>query len=260
MRDRETIDSELKAMATWRHSVREQGGQPSSRQIDALLDERLGHRSEAPEADVVAATQGDIDIVAGPHRDTTLDAALHHRWTLPRRLRLLAALPLSLVGVVALVVVLLSVHDARPTAQPTVIPPSDMRPEPIAPKLQSPVNPNPAPLGIVDRAFIDVLKQRDVPIPSNDYALAHGHAVCEDLSRNADFAEAVRSVQQSSIWDADQSADFAAGAVASYCPQSVTASPDQAQQTVQDALSQLQAIDRGLQGIRDDLQDALGQP
>ena len=40
MRDRETIDSELRSLAAVRRSIREHGGEPSSRQIDELLDER----------------------------------------------------------------------------------------------------------------------------------------------------------------------------------------------------------------------------
>jgi hypothetical protein len=40
-RDRETIDSELRLLAAVRRSIREHGGEPSSRQVDELLDERL---------------------------------------------------------------------------------------------------------------------------------------------------------------------------------------------------------------------------
>ena len=40
MRDRETIDSELRLLAAVRRSIREHGGEPSSRQIDELLGER----------------------------------------------------------------------------------------------------------------------------------------------------------------------------------------------------------------------------
>jgi hypothetical protein len=43
MRDRETIDSELRLLAAVRWSIREHGGEPSSRQVDELLDERLAH-------------------------------------------------------------------------------------------------------------------------------------------------------------------------------------------------------------------------
>ena len=47
MRDRETIDSELRRVAAELRSIRERGGRPSSRQLDALLDERLGHPADA---------------------------------------------------------------------------------------------------------------------------------------------------------------------------------------------------------------------
>jgi hypothetical protein len=40
MRDRETIDSELRLLAAVRRSIREHGGEPSSRQVDRLVDER----------------------------------------------------------------------------------------------------------------------------------------------------------------------------------------------------------------------------
>ena len=39
-----TIDSELRLLAAVRWSIREHGGEPSSRQVDELLDERLAHR------------------------------------------------------------------------------------------------------------------------------------------------------------------------------------------------------------------------
>ena len=48
MRDLETIDSELRLLAAVRWSIREHGGEPSSRQVDELLDERLAHRGAAP--------------------------------------------------------------------------------------------------------------------------------------------------------------------------------------------------------------------
>jgi len=44
MRDLDTIDSELRLLAAVRWSIREHGGEPSSRQVDELLDERLAHR------------------------------------------------------------------------------------------------------------------------------------------------------------------------------------------------------------------------
>jgi hypothetical protein len=40
---RETIDSELRLLAAVRRSIREHGGEPSSRQVDEWLDERLSH-------------------------------------------------------------------------------------------------------------------------------------------------------------------------------------------------------------------------
>jgi hypothetical protein len=42
--DLETIDSELRLIAAVRWSIREHGGEPSSRQVDELLGERLALR------------------------------------------------------------------------------------------------------------------------------------------------------------------------------------------------------------------------
>jgi len=39
MRDRDTIDAELRLLAAVRWSIREHDGQSSSRQVDELLDE-----------------------------------------------------------------------------------------------------------------------------------------------------------------------------------------------------------------------------
>ncbi len=244
MRDRNTIDSELRRLAAVRRSIRERGGEPSSRQVDELLDERLGHCAEAPETEAVDAC--DTKVVAGTwsHDDITP----YRRKGVLRRLGLPAALPLSLLAVATVFVVMFVVHGPHPTAQPTVVPPSSARPNPAAPNAHAPL------LDIVDRAFIDVLKKEGVPVPSHEYVMTHGHAVCDFLAHQPNFAEAVRFVQQSSIWDADQSADFTAGAIISYCPQYETASSDEMQQPFQDALSDMQTIQGRLQGIQDDLQ------
>jgi hypothetical protein len=47
VRDIETIYSELRLIAAVRGSIREHGGEPSSRQLDELLDKRLAHRGRA---------------------------------------------------------------------------------------------------------------------------------------------------------------------------------------------------------------------
>ena len=43
MRDLDAIDSGLRLLAAVRWSIREHGGEPSSRQVDGLPDERLTH-------------------------------------------------------------------------------------------------------------------------------------------------------------------------------------------------------------------------
>ena len=253
MRDREAIDSELWRIALRRRSIREQGGQPSCQQVDELLDERLAHRAEASETEAVADYE--TEVVAGTWSwcDETDDITLHGRKGVLRRLGPLAALPLSLVGVAAVLVVMFGVHKPEPAAQPAVVPPpSSARPNPAAPKAHAPLP------DIVDMVFIGALKQDGVPVPSHEYVMTHGHAVCDFLTHQPNFAEAVRFVQQSSIWDANQSADFAAGAIVSYCPQYESASPDEMQPAFQNALSDLQAIQGDLQGIQGDLQGIQG--
>ena len=49
MRDLDTIDSELRLLAAVRRPIREHGGEPSSRQVDEFLDERLAHCGRAGE-------------------------------------------------------------------------------------------------------------------------------------------------------------------------------------------------------------------
>lgn len=44
MRDIDVIDQELRLLAAVRSTIREQGGQPTSSRVDALLDERLNAR------------------------------------------------------------------------------------------------------------------------------------------------------------------------------------------------------------------------
>lgn len=234
MRDRETIDSELRLIALRRQAILEQGGQPSSQQVDALLDERLGH-VVASETEPV--TLGETGHIAPSARKRAL-----------RRLGPLAVLPLSLLAVATVFVVIFAAHKSTPAQPPAAPPPSSARPSPAAPPAHAP------PVDLVDRAFIDVLKHDGVPVPSPDYATSQGHAVCEFLTHQTDFAEAVRFVQRSSIWDADQSAKFTAGAVVSYCPQYVPTGPEPTQPGTQQALSDLQGVEGDLQRIQDDLQ------
>ena len=175
-----------------------------------------------------------------------------------RRFGPFAALPLSLVAVAAVLVVIFADHKPNPAAQPpqppqpaqpAVIPPSGAptAPNPTAPKVHAP-SPD-----IVDKALIDALNQEGVPVPSHEYVTIQGHAVCDFLAHQPNFAEAIRFVQRSSIWDANQSAEFATGAIISYCPQYEPASPDEMQQALQNALSGVQAIQGDLHGIQGDL-------
>jgi hypothetical protein len=49
LRDQDTIDAEPLLLVAVGGSLREQGGEPSSRQVDELLDERLAHRGRPGE-------------------------------------------------------------------------------------------------------------------------------------------------------------------------------------------------------------------
>jgi hypothetical protein len=247
MRDRATIDSELRRLAEVRRSIREHGGELSTRQIDELLDERLGHRP-GPSEPRPSPSAG-----RRPAKSTALRPAGPMGL---RRLGLFAALPISVGAVTAAFVVMSTVHNPDPAAQPIVAPPSTAGPAPAAPQPPAAGVPKAsAPLpNIVDRAFVDALKQEGVPVPSNEYATAKGHAVCDFLAHQANFTEAVNFVQRTSIWDANQSADVAAGAVVSYCPDHKPGNVDQVQQPVRDASSDLQRIEDDLHRIRSDLQ------
>ena len=111
---------------------------------------------------------------------------------------------------------------------------------------------------MADVALITALKQEGVPVPSQEYVMAQGHAVCDFLAHQPNFADAVGFVQRSTIWDADQSAGVTAGAIVSYCPQSQPATPDEMQPAYQNTLSDLQAIEGKLQGIQGDLHGIQG--
>jgi hypothetical protein len=252
MRDRETIDSELRRIAQRRQSIREQGGQPLLRQLDELLDERLGHLAGASETGAVAAGEAQMVAATWPHRDKIGDSRPHRRKSALRRFGPLAALPLSVLAVATALVAMFGAHKPPPEEPAAAPPPSSAQPQPAAPPAHAP------PVDIVDGAFIDVLKQDGVPVPSREYVTAHGHAVCDFLAQQPNFAEAVRYVQSSSIWDADQSANFTTGAVVSYCPQYEPASPAQIQPGMQNALSDLQRIQGDLQRIQGDLQGIRG--
>ncbi|OMC49405.1 hypothetical protein A5745_06920 [Mycobacterium sp. IS-2888] len=244
MRDRETIDSELRLLAAARRSIREQGHQPSSREADQLLDELLAH-----DAGASLATPVEPDIVADTRPRGYNNGTTPHRRNdvLRRRLGLFAALPLSLIAVAAAVVVIFASHHEDSSAQAPETPPSAAPPKPVAPKAPPPR------IDVVDMAFIAALKQEGVPVPSQEYAMTQGHAVCDFLAHQPDFGQAVSFVQRSSIWDANQSAVFATGAIVSYCPQYQLASPVDTQPGLQNALPDLQRIQGELQGIQGDL-------
>jgi len=247
MRDRETIDSELRRVAAELRSIRERGGQPSSRQVDALLDERLGHPVE------VLSDTAVLDEILAPF-ENTLERPRRRRRSLPLRLALRAAVPLSALAVVAVLVVMFAVHRHHRPFQPAPSPVADEQPTTVAPPpLVAPVN-HPSPAEIAQKAMVEVLQREGVPVPNSDYAATQGHAVCDFLGHDADITNATAFVQRSTIWDAAQSADFTTAAIVTFCPQFESASSDQAQQAYQKAATNLQSIEGDLQGINRDLQ------
>ena len=261
MRDRETIDSELRRIALGRQSIREQGGQPSYREADELLDELLAHSAGIPYPEPVAAPE--IDFVP----ETWLRHHKTEKATPPRRRKgrllrasLFAALPLSIVAMIGAVVVMFALRQHDSSTQSTEAQPSEAPPSAAPPPSRvSPKAPAPAPqISIADTAFISALKQEGVPVPSQDYVMGQGHAVCDFLAHQPNFSDAVGFVQRSSIWDANQSASVTAGAIVAYCPQSQRRTADLLQPGYQDTLSDLQAIEGKLQGIQNDLHGIQG--
>lgn len=253
MRDREKIDSELRLIALRRQAIREQGGRPSSLEADALLDEILAHSAGSSERGAFEDWETEV-LATASARDgkTGVLASRRRKVAALRRLALFAALPLSLVAAVAAVVVMFALHRQDSSAQPQETPPSAAPPAPVVPKASAPA------VNVADSALVAALKQEGVPVPSQDYVTNQGHAVCEFLAHQPNFADAVGFVQRNSIWDANQSTAVTAGAIVAYCPQSRPAASNQISQADQNALSDLQSIERNLQGIQGNLQDIQG--
>src|SRR5271166_4482776 len=105
MRDRETIDSELRRLAAMRRSL----GEPSSQQIDALLDERLGHRPEVFGTEAVHAGKASVVVDTWSQRRRPNGFAPQRRKGTRRRFGLISALPLSLLAAVAVLIFVFAV-------------------------------------------------------------------------------------------------------------------------------------------------------
>ena len=249
MRDRETIDSELRRVASELRSIRERGGLPSSRQVDALLDERLGHPIETMSDTAV------LDEILAPFEDSIERPRRSLRGRL-LRVALRAAVPLSVLAIAAVFVVMFILHrQHRPSpSEPVAAPVSEERPSPVAQPPLFPPASHPSPADIAEKAMVEVLQHEGVPVPNSDYVSTQGHAVCDFLGRQPKFSDASHFVQQSTIWDAQQSADFTTAAIVTYCPQFESTSNDQTQQTFQKSMTNLQNIEGDLQGINHDLQ------
>jgi hypothetical protein len=247
MRDQEAIDSELRRVAAELRSIRERGGRPSSQQVDALLDERLGHPVE------VLSDTAVLDEILAPFTQTFERPRRRRRGGL-LRFALRAAVPLSVLAIAAVLTVMFTMHRHHPPAEPTASPAADEQPSPAASSPFVPPAAPPSPADIAEKAMIDALQNEGVPVPSPDYASTQGHAVCDFLGREPNFADATQFVQRSTIWDARQSANFATAAVVTYCPQFESANTDQMQQVFQKSVTNLQTVEGDLQGINHDLQ------
>jgi hypothetical protein len=247
MRDRETIDSELRRVAAELRSIRERGGRPSSQQVDALLDERLGHPVE------VLSDTAVLDEILAPIEEIVERPRRRRRGRL-LRVALRAAVPLSVLAIAAVLAVMFTLHRHHSPAEPTVSPAADEKPSAAARSPFIPPAAAPSPTNIAEKAMIDALEHEGVPVPSRDYASTQGRAVCDFLGREPNFANATQFVQRSTIWDAHQSADFATAAVVTYCPQFESTNTDQMQQVFQKSATNLQTIEDDLQGINHDLQ------
>jgi hypothetical protein len=247
MRDRETIDSELRRVAAELRSIRERGGRPSSQQVDALLDERLGHP-----IDVLSDTAV-LDEILAPFEET-LDRPRRRRSGRLLRLAMRAAVPLSVLAIGGVLMVMFMLHRHPRPPEPAATTVSDERGSTApSPPLLTPVS-QPSQSDIAEKAMIEVLQHENVPVPNSDYAATQGHAVCDFLRRQPSFTDATQFVQRSSIWDGPQSADFTSAAIVTYCPQFESTTTDQAQQAYQKSVTNLQTIEGDLQGINHDLQ------
>lgn len=168
-------------------------------------------------------------------------------------------MPLSVVGLIAAVIVTFVMHRQSLAGQPAEAQPAQSPPRASTPAAPRPVVPQrPRRSGVTDKVFVAALTHEGVPVPSAEYVVSQGHAVCDYLAQHRNYADAVAFVQRSSIWDADQSAEVTAGAIISYCPQSQPSMADELQPTYQNTLSDLQAIEGKLQGIQDDLHGIRG--
>lgn len=251
MRDRETIDSELRRVAAELRSIRQRGGQPSSQQVDALLDERLGHPVE------VLCDTTVLDEILAPF-EGTIERRRPRRRGLLLRLAMRAAVPVSVFAIAAALVTMLVLHRNQRASQSSADPVSEAQPSTVAPSALAPSAVAPSakaasPADVAEKAMIDALQHEGVPVPNRDYVATHGHAVCDFLGRQPNVTDAAQFVQRSTVWDANQSADFTSAAIVTYCPQFESTGTEQAQQSLQKSVTNLQTIEGDLRGINNDL-------
>ena len=188
MRDRETIDSELRRIASMRRSIRERGARPSTREIDALLDERLGHQRRQPKprsfkpVRPLSPTPGATS--TKPATPPLAEIGVRCAASGPRGV---AAISGSRRHGIC-VVVMFAVHHPHPAAEAT----DESRRRVPDPNRTAPARPKPPSAARHRRQGVHRrIETEGVPVPSHEYVMSHGHAVCDFLTQQPNFTEAV---------------------------------------------------------------------
>ncbi|HEX2283694.1 MAG TPA: DUF732 domain-containing protein [Mycobacterium sp.] len=69
----------------------------------------------------------------------------------------------------------------------------------------------------LDEQFLAALKDKGVPIESDEQALALAQATCDSLDKGAEPVAALRDIQTQTGWSDDDAMDFGSIAVYAYC-------------------------------------------
>ena len=69
----------------------------------------------------------------------------------------------------------------------------------------------------LDKAFLDALQQKAVPVKSRQTAIDLAHSTCDLLHRGGTVNDALLHVKNATSWSVDQITAFAGVAVYAYC-------------------------------------------
>ena len=69
----------------------------------------------------------------------------------------------------------------------------------------------------LDKAFLDALQQKGVPVKSRQTAIDLAHSTCDLLHRGGTVNDALLHVKNATSWSVDQITAFAGVAVYAYC-------------------------------------------